>query len=99
MNTNTKEISMAKFTQGQRVYFDLGNGQHEGWATVHGHQGFVIIIKPEKKIKGYDFSHMYIVDSQVSTSPPTKKEDAKKEEVKEEVKEEKKDVQSPDRLT
>jgi len=69
---------MAKFTQGQRVYFDLGDGNHEGWATVHGHQGFVIIIKPEKKIKGYDFSHMYIVDSQVSTSPPdTEKVDEK----------------------
>lgn len=80
---------MAKFTQGQRVYFDLGDGKHEGWASVHGHQGFVIIIKPEKKIKGYDFSHMYIVDSQVSTSPPSKKEEPK-EEVKEEKKEDNK---------
>lgn len=62
---------MAKqtYTQGQRIYFKLGDGKPEGWATIEGHQGFVIIIKPEDKIPNYDFTHMYIVDTQVSEAP------------------------------
>jgi len=60
-----------EFKQGQRIYFDLGTDKPKGWAKVTGHQGFVIIIKPEKKIPNYDYTHIYIVDSQV-TDPVSK---------------------------
>jgi len=60
MNTNYK--------QDQRVYFRVTEGK-EGWATIAGVQGFVIIIKPEKPIEKYPYSHVYVVDAQLINPP------------------------------
>lgn len=62
-------MTNTKYTQGQRIYFKLGDTKPEGWAVVEGHQGFVIIIKPDDKLPNYEFTHMYIVDSQVVEPP------------------------------
>ena len=68
MNTNYK--------QDQRVYFRVTEGK-EGWATIAGVQGFVIIIKPEKPIKNYQYSHIYVVDAQI-VDPPQEKPEVEK---------------------
>ena len=59
-----------KYKQGDRVYFSLGDeDKPSGYATVCGIQGFIVIIQPEKAIKDYPFSHLYVVDSQVVSDP------------------------------
>jgi len=62
-------MTNSKYTQGQRVYFDLGENKPKGWATIEGHQGFVIIVKPEEPISNYDFTHIYIIDTQIVAEP------------------------------
>ncbi len=47
----------------------MGENKPQGWATVCGIQGFIVIIKPELPIEGYDFSHIYIIDSQIIAPP------------------------------
>jgi hypothetical protein len=59
-----------KYTQNQRIYFSLGENKPQGWAIVCGVQGFVIILKPENEIEGYDYTHIYVIDSQI-IEPPT----------------------------
>jgi hypothetical protein len=59
-----------KYKLNDRVYFCLGEDKPFGWATVCGVQGFIIIIKPEEQIPSYPYTHIYVVDSQI-TAPPS----------------------------
>jgi hypothetical protein len=66
-----------KFKQDNRVYFKLGEGKPGGWAKVCGVQGFVVIIQPEKSVmdfyeknKPYPYSHLYVIESQLSDTEP-----------------------------
>lgn len=59
-----------KYKLNDRVYFSLGENKPKGWASVCGVQGFVIIIKPEEQISDYSYTHIYVVDSQI-TDPPS----------------------------
>jgi len=63
-------MTNTKYTQGQRIYFDLGKDKPKGWATIEGHQGFVIIIKPEEPIPDYKFTHLYVVETQITFESP-----------------------------
>lgn len=58
-----------KYIQDQTVYFRLGDGKPEGFAKVTGHQGFVVILQPLEKLPNYDFTHVYVVDSQIGEPP------------------------------
>jgi len=58
-----------KYNQDDRVFFSLGENKPSGWGTVCGIQGFVIILKPDEPIKDYEFSHIYVIDSQITTEP------------------------------
>ena len=60
-----------QYEQGQRVFFTLGENKPSGWATVEGVQGFVIIIKPEEQIPNYEYTHIYVMDSQLSDEAPS----------------------------
>ncbi len=54
------------YKQDERVYFRLADDKPEGWATVAGVQGFIIIIKPEQPIKDYPYTHLYVVETQIA---------------------------------
>lgn len=55
--------------QDQTVYFNLGENKPQGWATVSGVQGFVVIIKPFDPVPDYEYTHLYVIDTQI-VSPP-----------------------------
>ena len=60
---------MNKYKQGDRVYFEMGEQLPSGYGKVCGSVGPVIIIELETSIKGYDFTHTYILDAQIKTPP------------------------------
>lgn len=62
-------MSEQKYKQNDRIYFSLGEKLPSGWGKVCGVIGPVIIVELEQPIKGYDFTHTYIVDAQVTTPP------------------------------
>jgi hypothetical protein len=57
------------YKQDERVYFRLADDKPEGWATVAGVQGFIVIIKPEQPIKDYPYTHLYVVETQIVDPP------------------------------
>ena len=71
-----------KYNQGDRVYFKLGEDKPSGWAIIEGVMGWVIILKPEIPFKDYDYTHIYVVNTQL-IDPPT---DSPKEKATVEVK-------------
>ncbi len=62
-------MSNEKYKQNQVVYFRLGEGKPEGFGKVTGVQGFVVIIQPDMAVPGYDYTHIYVVDSQIGEPP------------------------------
>jgi len=60
---------MNKYKQNDRVYFEMGDQLPTGYGKVCGSVGPVIIIELEVPIKGYDFTHTYILDNQIKTPP------------------------------
>ena len=65
LNNRDNNMSEPKYKQGNRVYFNLGEGAPSGYAKVCGVMGPMIIVQPEEAIKGYAFSHIYVIDSQI----------------------------------
>ena len=63
---------MSDYKQGQRVYFNMGDGKPSGWALINGVQGFVVILSPEKPLPNYEYTHFYAIDSQLSDGPTEK---------------------------
>jgi hypothetical protein len=55
--------------QGDRVYFEMGVQLPTGYGKVCGSVGPVIIIELEAPIKGYEFTHTYVLDTQIKTPP------------------------------
>ena len=70
MATQKEEIKTEekkyKFTQGQRVYFNMGPKAPTGWGKVCGAQGPIVIVELEQPIKNYPFTHAYVVDTCIS---------------------------------
>ena len=64
-------MSEYKYNKGDRVYFSMGEGLPSGWAKIAGIQGLIYIVEVEEPIKGYPFTHIYIVDNQVVDPPAT----------------------------
>jgi hypothetical protein len=64
-----KFMTNTKYTQGQRIYFEMGEKLPSGWGKVCGVVGPVIIIELEVPITGYNFTHSYILDAQVKPAP------------------------------
>ena len=62
-------MTKPQYKQGDRVYFDMGEKLPTGWGKVAGVVGPVIIIELEVPIKGYSFTHTYILDAQIKTPP------------------------------
>jgi hypothetical protein len=58
-----------KYKQDQRVYFKLGDERPEGWATIAGVMGWIVILKLEKPLKDYAYTHIYCVDNQIVEPP------------------------------
>lgn len=67
---------MKKLKQNDRVYFKLGDDRPEGWAIVEGVMGWIVILKLEKPLKDYAYTHIYAVDSQI-VEPPKEEETPK----------------------
>lgn len=61
--------SKNKYSQGQRVYFSLGENLPSGWGKIAGVQGLVIVIELETPIKDYIYTHIYIIDTQIVDPP------------------------------
>lgn len=63
-----------KYIQDQRVYFklELDDEKLEGWGTVCGQRGFVVIVKTEVPVKNYPFTHIYLINTQI-VEPPSEK--------------------------
>ena len=58
-----------KYKQNDRVYFEMGDKLPSGWGKVCGVVGPVVIIELEVPIKGYDFTHTYVLDAQIKEAP------------------------------
>jgi hypothetical protein len=56
---------MKELKQGQKVTFDLNEKVVNLTGTVCGKLGPVIIIELDTALKGYDYTHIYVVDSQI----------------------------------
>ena len=59
---------MLKYKQGDRVFFTL-SADRNGWGKVCGLVGPVIIIELEQPLEKYDFTHIYVLDTQISGEP------------------------------
>ena len=60
-----------KRKQDERVYYKIGEGKPEGWATVAGDYDLIVILKPEVPINSY--SHIYVSQTQI-VEPPSETE-------------------------
>jgi len=58
-----------KYKQNDRVYFVMGEKLPFGWGKVCGSVGPVIIIELETPIAGYDYTHTYVLDTQIKPAP------------------------------
>ena len=58
---------MKELKQGDTVTFDLNEKVVNLTGKVCGKLGPVVIIEMDSKIQGYDFTHIYIVDSQIKS--------------------------------
>jgi len=58
-----------KYKQSQVVYFKLKDEMPPAAAYVCGVIGPIVIIEPVNPIPGYDFSHIYVIDSQIVDAP------------------------------
>lgn len=56
---------MNKFKQNEKVTFNLNEKVANQTGKVCGVIGPVIIVELDNKLDGYDFSHIYIVESQI----------------------------------
>lgn len=54
--------------QGDKVTFDLNEKTVNQTGKVCGKLGPVIIVELDSPLSGYDFTHIYIVDSQIKKS-------------------------------
>jgi hypothetical protein len=55
-----------KYKQGDRVYFEHLNGMGHAWGKVCGVIGPVIIIELEVPFTNYEYTHIYILDAQIT---------------------------------
>ncbi len=58
-----------KYKQNERIYFEMGPQLPSGFGKVVGMVGPVIIVELETPITGYNYTHTYVLDSQVKPSP------------------------------
>ena len=65
-------MNETKFKQSDRVYFEMGENLPKGWGKICGVAGPILIVELETPIKGYEYTHTYIVDAQIKEPPVTK---------------------------
>lgn len=63
------EAKKFKYTQGQRIYFNMGPKLPCGYGKVCGVVGPIIIVELELPIENYPFTHFYIIENQISSDP------------------------------
>jgi hypothetical protein len=68
MNETNKKYN---YTQGEKIYFNMGPGLPSGWGKVCGCQGPIVIIELDQPIKNYPFTCLYIVDKCICDPPST----------------------------
>ena len=56
---------MKEYKQGDKVVFDLNDVSININGMVCGKVGPIIIVELIDKLKGYDFTHIYVLDSQI----------------------------------
>jgi hypothetical protein len=58
-----------KYNQDDKIYFDMGENLPKGFGFVNGVFGPIIIVRVMEPIKDYNYTHIYVVDKQITTPP------------------------------
>lgn len=58
-----------KYKQDQVIYFKLKDELPAAAAKVCGVIGPIVIIQPIEPLQGYNYSHIYVIDSQIVDAP------------------------------